>query len=137
MLPIKGLYHCGRTQFKLQKYNSLLPFVARSSCYCRPFSSESELSARQRRILYRCRQRGILELDLLLGTWAAENIKRLNESALDQLEFLSGLESPDLLKLILKQQELPGFDMPVLRALQYYAQSDGKAWITHKKSGNQ
>lgn len=37
------------------------------------------------RILYRSRQRGYLELDLLLGKWAEENIAHLDQNRLKDL----------------------------------------------------
>lgn len=49
-------------------------------------------------MLYRCRQRGLLELDLIIGVWAEENIAKLNAEELDELERIIDLENPDLLK---------------------------------------
>jgi len=62
---------------------------------------------RQKRILYRCKQRGILELDLLLGTWAAKHIDTLDVKQLDELERLADGESHNVLKWILKTEEPP------------------------------
>ena len=97
---------------------------------------QSQLGARERRILYRCKQRGVLELDLLMGTWAEANISRLSSAELDQLEKLSLVESPDLLKWCLKQAEVPAeFDTPLLHQLQEYTSSHTKKWSP--KQGNQ
>ena len=43
---------------------------------------ERELDIRKKRLVYRSKQRGWLEVDLLLGTWASENVSlaELNES---------------------------------------------------------
>lgn len=38
-----------------------------------------------RRMLYRCKQRGHLELDLILGKWAEENIEKLDDKKLKSL----------------------------------------------------
>lgn len=44
------------------------------------------------RILYRSRQRGYLELDLLLGKWAEDNINNLDENRLQELvDLLEGV----------------------------------------------
>ena len=37
------------------------------------------------RLLYRSRQRGYLELDLILGKWTEENIEKLDEEQLKSL----------------------------------------------------
>ena len=34
-----------------------------------------KLDIRKKRLVYRSKQRGWLEVDLLLGTWASENVK--------------------------------------------------------------
>ena len=39
---------------------------------------------RRRRLIYRSRQRGWLEVDLLLGKWATENVPKLNAEQLIQ-----------------------------------------------------
>jgi len=52
----------------------------------------SFLSCYLYRILYRSRQRGYLELDLLLGKWAEENITNLDEKRLQELvDLLEGV----------------------------------------------
>ncbi|KAG0614909.1 hypothetical protein M758_5G000400 [Ceratodon purpureus] len=59
------------------------------------------------RILYRSRQRGYLELDLLLGKWTEENITHLDEKRLQELvELLEG-ENPDLWNWLTGQAEVP------------------------------
>lgn len=50
------------------------------------------------RILYRSRQRGYLELDLLLGKWTEENITNLDEKRLQELvDLLEGVRGTHLL----------------------------------------
>jgi len=56
--------------------------------------------ARIRRILFRSRQRGWLELDVLLGRWAADNIAGLSVGEVEQLERLLDAETPDLFRWI-------------------------------------
>jgi hypothetical protein len=74
-------------------------------------------------LLSRCKQRGILELDMIVGTWAEKNVDRLTKgnhfnrfcfilcvvlicfvvlrtAELDDLEIVTELESPDLLKIL-------------------------------------
>ena len=39
------------------------------------------LDATRRKLLYRSKQRGWLEMDIMLGNWAAANLPRLQEAA--------------------------------------------------------
>lgn len=59
------------------------------------------------RLLYRSRQRGYLELDLLLGKWTEENIRTLDEKHLNFLIAVLDLENPDLWMWLTGQQPTP------------------------------
>jgi len=59
------------------------------------------------RILYRSRQRGYLELDLLLGKWAEDNIAHLDQNRLKDLVDLLEEENPDLWNWLTGQAEVP------------------------------
>jgi len=58
------------------------------------------LESRRKQLLYRCRQRGLLELDLVLGEWAFQNVFGMNASELDLFEEIVDVENPDLLKFL-------------------------------------
>ncbi|CAM6085315.1 unnamed protein product [Calypogeia fissa] len=60
-----------------------------------------------RRILYRSRQRGYLEPDLLLGKWATDNIEQLDDQGLLSLVAVLDEEYPNLLSWITGQVEAP------------------------------
>ena len=48
------------------------------------------LDATRRKLLYRSKQRGWLEMDIMLGNWAAANLPRLQEAELQRaLRYLS------------------------------------------------
>ena len=83
---------------------------------------------RRKRILYRCKQRGLLELDLLMGSWAERNLPLLEEKDLDDLDKLSLAETPSLLKWLLAREDVPPeYNSPVFRRLRDYAiGSEGK-----------
>ncbi|HWE78692.1 MAG TPA: succinate dehydrogenase assembly factor 2 [Pseudolabrys sp.] len=51
------------------------------------------LDARKRRLLFRCRHRGIREMDFVLGRFADAELPRLTDAELDVLE--SWLDIPD------------------------------------------
>ena len=40
----------------------------------------------RRKLLYRSKQRGWLEMDIMLGNWAAANLPRLQEAELQQFQ---------------------------------------------------
>lgn len=71
-------------------------------------SSSEQDSAQVRRILYRSKQRGWLELDLVLGLWAERHVPRMSKVQLDEFEAFLAMENPDLFKWLTGQLEPPG-----------------------------
>ena len=61
------------------------------------------------RLLYRARQRGWLELDLIIGRWAKRNLEdqALPRSVIQDLELLLTQENPDLFKWLTGQLPTP------------------------------
>lgn len=55
--------------------------------------SSEGLDLRRKRLLFRCRHRGIREMDLVLGRFADAQLATLNEAELSELE--RWLEMPD------------------------------------------
>lgn len=55
--------------------------------------SSEGLNTRRRRLLFRCRHRGIREMDLVLGRFADAHIQSLNETDMDEVD--RWLEIPD------------------------------------------
>ena len=55
--------------------------------------SSEGLDERRRKLLFRCRHRGIREMDFVLGRFAAAELTRLNDAELGQVE--SWLDIPD------------------------------------------
>lgn len=84
------------------------------------------LSIRQRRIIYRCKQRGWLELDILLGSWAVKYVPSMvKEQQYVEIERLLDADTPDVLKWVLKHQPPPTmFDTQTLRSIQSFAAGD-------------
>jgi succinate dehydrogenase flavin-adding protein (antitoxin of CptAB toxin-antitoxin module) len=80
---------------------------------------------RRKRLIWRSKQRGWLEVDLLLGTWAVENVPKLNTDELDQYEKILNLETVDLFNLIAGRvmEPDPSLVGSILTRLQEYAKS--------------
>ncbi|XP_020248242.1 succinate dehydrogenase assembly factor 2, mitochondrial [Asparagus officinalis] len=70
-------------------------------------SNEESKRRLHNRLLYRSRQRGYLELDLVLGNWVEENIKTMDEPKIKALVDVLDLENPDLWKWLTGQEQPP------------------------------
>ena len=68
---------------------------------------EEGLATRRKRLVYRAKQRGWLEVDLLLGTWASENVPLLDEDQLDQFEDFVNMETIDIYNVITLRLDVP------------------------------
>ena len=66
------------------------------------------LTIRRKRLIYRCMQRGWLEVDLLLGTWASQNVMSLTVDELNEFEEFVNSETIDIYNIItLRLDSLP------------------------------
>jgi succinate dehydrogenase assembly factor 2 len=71
-------------------------------------SDDIALTIRRKRLIYRCMQRGWLEVDLLLGTWASQNVMSLKEDELNDFEDFVNSETIDIYNIItLRLDTLP------------------------------
>jgi succinate dehydrogenase assembly factor 2 len=69
--------------------------------------NELEHEIRQKRLIYRSKQRGWLEVDLLLGTWASENVPNLSSSELDEFEAFVNMDTIDIYNIVTLRTEIP------------------------------
>ncbi len=70
--------------------------------------SPSELDeVRRKRMIYRSKQRGWLEADILLGSWAKENVPKLSSAELDELEIILEEETIDIFNYMSGKDALP------------------------------
>jgi antitoxin CptB len=84
-----------------------------------PEVSSAELEGVKKQLLWRARQRGLLELDVILGSFADKNLKTMTSAETAEFEKILALESPDLYKLLSGQvPPSPEFkDSAVLKTL--------------------
>ena len=85
------------------------PQQGQQSSHARALQQEPELRRKVlvNRLLYRSRQRGFLEMDLLVGIWAEKQVPVLNEDMLRQFETILDQENPDLYKWLTGQEQPP------------------------------
>ncbi|KAL3903779.1 MAG: hypothetical protein SGARI_005231 [Bacillariaceae sp.] len=67
-----------------------------------PTTDNDDLATRRKRLVYRW-----LEVDLLLGTWASENVPLLDEEQLDQFEDFVNMETIDIYNVITLRLDVP------------------------------
>jgi succinate dehydrogenase flavin-adding protein (antitoxin of CptAB toxin-antitoxin module) len=66
-----------------------------------------DLRTRRKRLVYRSKQRGWLEVDLFLGTWASDFVYTLNEEELDEFENFVNMETIDIYNVITLRLDVP------------------------------
>ena len=98
---------------------------------------ERNLAVRKKRLVYRSKQRGWLEVDLLLGTWASENVPNLSGKELDDFENFVNLETIDIYNVLTLRTDVPedmrssgeGDEMSLVERIQMWAKESplGKA----------
>ena len=86
-------------------------------------SASERDEVRRKRIIYRSKQRGWLEVDLLLGSWAKENVPKLSSADLDDYELVLKEETIDIFNYVSGKNPVPLHlkDLRVMKDLQTYA----------------
>ena len=79
--------------------------------------------ARRKRMIYRSKQRGWLEADILMGSWAAKHVPGLTVQQLDEYETILNEETIDVFNYITGKDALPPHlqSLPLMKDLQQYA----------------
>lgn len=70
-------------------------------------TSSDTLSIRRKKALYRAQHRGMREMDLLLGTFAAASLDGMSESDLGEFETMLDLLDGDVLKWLTGETPVP------------------------------
>lgn len=78
---------------------------------------------RRKRMIYRSKQRGWLEADLLLGSWATEHVPHLSKQDMDDYDLLLKEETIDIYNYVSGKDPLPDHlkNLKVMKDLQEYA----------------
>lgn len=107
------------------------------------FTSKAEYDeVRKKRLIYRAKQRGWLEADILLGSWAKEYVPSLSDDELDQFETVLKEETIDVYNYVSGKDELPPHlsSLPIMKRLQEYAMQssviDPDSYALLKKRNN-
>ena len=83
--------------------------------------SSADLDPRRRKALFRSWHRGMREVDLILGTFADEEIARLGEDELGVYEALMAEPDADILKWVTGETPVPSrHDTPVFHRILTY-----------------
>ena len=92
-------------------------------------SDQERDSVRRRRMIYRSKQRGWLEADLLMGSWATQFVPTLSNDELDEYEIVLNLETIDAYNYISGKDVLPDHvkNLSVMKQLQRYAMTRNMA----------
>ena len=74
-------------------------------------------------MIYRSKQRGWLEADILLGSWAKESVPKLSKKELDELDIVLQEETIDIYNFMSGKDELPDRlkHLSVMKSLKTYA----------------
>ena len=76
----------------------------------------------RKRLIYRSKQRGWLEVDLLLGSFATQFIPTMSQEELDDYELILNQETLDIFNFIIERDPLPvELKTPVMQQLQDFA----------------
>ena len=83
--------------------------------------SSEGLDPRRRKLLFMCWHRGIREMDLIMGRFADENIARLSEAEVAELERLAEQPDQNLLGWFTGEFATPAeYDTPLFRKMRAF-----------------
>ncbi|RST86481.1 succinate dehydrogenase assembly factor 2 [Aquibium carbonis] len=85
--------------------------------------SSGTLSIRRKKALYRAQHRGMREMDLLLGTFAAASLDQMSAAELDEFEGLLDILDADFLKWLTGEEPVPArHDTDLFRRIRAFRQ---------------
>lgn len=77
----------------------------------------------RKQLIYRSKQRGWLEVDLLLGSWASTNVMKLSNDQLKKFEYILNQDTVDIYNSILGRGEIDKkVENDVMKMIRDYSQ---------------
>jgi len=84
---------------------------------------------RRKRLLFRAQRRGFKEVDLIFGTFAAQEVARLDETGLDAFEALLDAPDQDVFSWLMGAAPVPpAFDTPTFARLKALCARKDPSW---------
>ena len=100
------------------------PRVLASCSQPRDGAAVDASSAYRKRLVYRSKQRGWLEVDLLMGTFAERHVWSMSDAELQQYEAILNEETIDIFNFITKKEAVPTkLDGEVMSSIQSWCSS--------------
>ena len=92
--------------------------------FIRRFSNNTN-NIYRKQLIYRSKQRGWLEVDLILGSWATDNIMYLSDSQLKQYESILNQETLDIYHSITEIKEVDNnIDNEIMKMIRKYVKKN-------------
>lgn len=87
------------------------------------FFSTSLISFRKK-LLYRSKQRGWLEVDIILGSWASDNLSKLDKISLLKYEKILNCDTTHLFDIIVQSKSIPhNLDKNLIKNIKNYSKN--------------
>ena len=75
-----------------------------------------------KQLLYRSKQRGWLEVDIILGSWASDNLSKLDMNSLLKYEKILNQDTNDIFDIIVKSKNISDdLDKDLIKNIQNYS----------------
>lgn len=80
------------------------------------------LNSYRKQLLYRSKQRGWLEVDIILGSWASDNLSKLDMNSLLKYEKILNQDTNDIFDIIVKSKNISDdLDKDLIKNIQNYS----------------
>lgn len=80
------------------------------------------LNSYRKQLLYRSKQRGWLEVDIILGSWASDNLSKLDKNSLLKYEKILNQDTNDIFDIIVKSKNISNdLDKKLIKNIQNYS----------------
>tara|TARA_A100001015_G_scaffold239031_1_gene272221 strand:+ start:204 stop:521 length:318 start_codon:yes stop_codon:yes gene_type:complete len=82
----------------------------------------TSLNSYRKQLLYRSKQRGWLEVDIILGSWASDNLSKLDRNSLLKYEKILNQDTNDIFDIIVKSKNISNdLDKDLIKNIQNYS----------------